>query len=306
MQLRAIRKIESQSKRYDIQTPTQNFFANGILVHNSLLIVSRYKGELMVRTRGTLDATALENGYEVAILKQKYPKCFDNPLLDTGRTLLFEWLSTTNKIILTYPDCPDMKLVGCILHEDYSYVSQDTLDDIAKELNVGRPRRYAFKSIQDMLTAVEALKDQEGFCFYYHDGQDIKKIKSPWYLALHRFKSNCSLEYILDFYVANGEPSYNDFAAKISQTFDHECLALALPFASQVVDAGREVKKILAGMKKFVDEKVRPLPTRKEQAQLVLSSYGKTNRSGFVFQTLDGKQIDNDGIKKLYWQVLKG
>jgi hypothetical protein len=252
-------------------------------------------------------ASAMENGHEIAILKQKYPKCFDNGLLDNGRTLIFEWLSATNKIILSYPNCPDMKLVGCILHEDYSYVSQDTLDDMAKTLEVGRPRRYAFKSIADMLEAVKNLKDEEGFCFYYHDGQDIKKVKSPWYLALHRFKSNCSLEYILDFYVESGEPSYTDFAEKISQTFDHECLTLALPFASQVVDAGRKVRAILDGMNEFVATKVKPLGTRKEQAQLIMSSYGNTtNRSGFVFQILDGKTLDKDARKKLYWQALKG
>lgn len=291
-----------------VPDPTDADIAQGEFLEKldgSLLIVSKYKGELIVRTRGTLDATALDNGHEVAILKQKYPKCFSNIFLDAGYTLLFEWLSDTNKIILTYPDCPDMKLVGMISHEDYKYASQMALDQLAKDLNVGRPRRFAFKSIGDMLSAVEALKDQEGYCFYYNDEQDIKKVKSPWYLALHRFKSNCSLEYILDFYVECGQPDYQTFVDKITQTFDHECLALALPFASQVVDAGRQVRAILAGMQTFVDTKLKPLGSRKEQAQLVISSYGKTNRSGFVFSLLDGKVLDKDAIKKLYWQALK-
>lgn len=288
--------------------PTDDDIASGAFLEKldgSLLIVSKYKGHLIIRTRGTLDATVLDNGHEIDILKKKYPKCFDNIFLDSGYSLCFEWLSIENKIVLTYPDCPDMKLVGMIAHEDYRYAGQGALDQLAKELGVGRPRTFKFKTVADMLQTVEALKEEEGYCFYFNDEQDIKKVKSPWYLALHRFKANCTLEYILDFYVECEEPDYQTFVEKITQTFDHECLALALPFASQVLDASKNVRAILGGFKTFVDTKLKQLPSRKEQAQLVLSSYGKTNRASFVFQLLDGKVIDKDGRKKLYWQVLK-
>jgi hypothetical protein len=114
------------------------------------------------------------------------------------------------------------------------------------------------------------------------------------------------LEYILDFFVESGEPDYQTFVDKIMKTFDEDCVAMALPFASQVLDASKQVRAILKGMQTFVDTKLKPLATRKEQAQLVISSYGKTNRSGFVFSLLDGKVLDKDARKKLYWQSLKG
>ncbi len=37
MKIKSIKKIKSSSKLYDIETTTNNFFANGILVHNSMI-----------------------------------------------------------------------------------------------------------------------------------------------------------------------------------------------------------------------------------------------------------------------------
>ena len=274
----------------------------------SLLIVSKYNGELIVRTRGTLDATVMEkNGFEIDELKQRYPKCFDNRYLDSENvSICYEWTSPLNKIVIPYGEVCDIKLVGVIEHEDYSYWLQDELDILAKELEVGRPRRFKFSSMSDIIALMVTLQGEEGYCVYYNDGQDIKKVKSDWYKARHRFKEDCSLEFILDAYVNAGEPSYVDFVEGLAKVYDHECLEQAIPFASKVCDASRQVKAILAGMNVFVQETLKPLPTRKEQALLVLSSYGKTNRAGYIFSLLDGKTLDKDAITKLYWQVLKG
>jgi len=58
-------------------------------------------------------------------------------------------------------------------------------------------------------------------------------------------------------------------------------------------------------MNSFVNNRLRLLPTRKEQAQLVISSYGETNRAAFVFKLLDGKSFGKEEYKKLLFQVLK-
>jgi hypothetical protein len=272
----------------------------------SLLAVSTYKGQLIHRTRGTFNAENLDNGFEIDILKEKYPQAFDNKWVNSEEyTLIFEWLSDTNRIILLYPDCPDIKLVGCVKHSDYMYFTQKELDELALEIKVSRPYAASFKSMEDVLKSVEDLKEEEGFCIYFNGDQDIKKVKSPWYLALHRFKSNCNIEHILDFYLECGQPKYNDFVMQIEKAYDFECLKMALPFASKVCDAGKEVQMILAGMRAFI-EKIRVgNPSRKMQAQEILSSYGETNRGSYLFQMLDGREINKEGMKKLYFQVLK-
>ena len=43
-------------------------------IDGSLLIVSSYEGEQIIRTRGTVSARLLDSGFEIEILKKKYPK----------------------------------------------------------------------------------------------------------------------------------------------------------------------------------------------------------------------------------------
>src|SRR6185369_1034556 len=42
----------------------------------SLLIVSKYKGQFILRTRGTVDASTLDNGAELELFRSKYPTIF--------------------------------------------------------------------------------------------------------------------------------------------------------------------------------------------------------------------------------------
>jgi hypothetical protein len=71
------------------------------------------------------------------------------------------------------------------------------------------------------------------------------------------------------------------------------------------VDGKKEVNKIVDGMNNFVNNRLRSLPSRKEQAQLVISSYGDSGRSSMIFKILDGKSLDKNDYKKLIFQILK-
>ena len=268
----------------------------------SLLAVSSFNDDLIVRTRGTVTTMGFDFGFEVDILKEKYPLAFNPP---TGVTWLFEWLSDNQKIVLSYPNCPDMKMIGCINHSDYSLWKQAELDTLAKSIGVGRPEYYSFSSIEEMMNAVEKLQGKEGVVLYYENQQKMLKIKAESYLKLHRFKSNATLENTLDLFLEYGRLSYQEFERKLTEIFDYECFTMVRGHASNICDAYKEVQKIIAGMQKFVDETLKPLPTRKDQAMKVISSYSASNRANMVFTLLDGNSLTNEQITKLMWQVLK-
>lgn len=268
----------------------------------STLIVSKYKGELIVRTRGTIKAADLDNGHEIEVLKNRYPQVFENEYLDDGFTLLFEWVSPENQIVIDYGKQPDIYLIGMIDHEDYSLIQQFMLDKIAKEINVKRPQYFDFDNIPEMLEGIEKLEGQEGVCVYCNHGQNIRKVKGAWYLALHRFKNQANIENVVELFLEYGCPKYNDLKAQLSEQFDHECWEMVAGFASKVCDAWREVNAIVEGMKRFV--KSLEGKARKDQAKAVFESYGQTNRTSYVFGLLDGKELDKKQLKKLIHQCL--
>lgn len=271
-------------------------------IDGSCLIVSKYKEQLIIRTRGTFDARKLENGYEIDLFIKRYPKIFDNNLINADYSLLFEWISPTNQIVIQHNE-PDIILIGIVGHEKYEYVKQEGLNRIAATLNLKRPAIFNFNSFDEMFTTVQSLKNKEGIVVYYNNDQEMKKLKSPLYLALHAFRFDMSINKMLDLFCEINYPSYNDFLVYIEKNFDWECAQFAIPFISKIEDAYSKVLEILEGMKKFIE----PLKfvTRKEAAEKILSSYGNTNRASFCFTLLDGKELSNEQIKKLIYQNLK-
>ena len=272
----------------------------------SLLIVSKYKGQYILRTRGTVDASTMANGHELELFKSTIlNKLYDNN--DTWNySVLFEWLSPINKIVLSYGDEPDWYLVGVINHDDYSLTPQFVLDRYAINAEIKRPATYTFTDVNDLLQNVDQWKGKEGVCVYSKNDQTIHKVKGAWYLALHHMKSELSnIEKVMDVWLEQGMPDYNTFYNYIFTTFDYELAEQVKGMISRIADGKKEVNKIVDGMNDFVNNRLRSLPTRKEQAQLVISSYGETNRASFLFKLLDGKSLGKEEYKKLMFQVLK-
>lgn len=269
-------------------------------IDGSTLIVSPFKGKTIVRTRGTFNADIFDNyKNEEKYLRRKYPKAFTPP---DGITYLYEWYSPANKVVLDLGNEPGLHLIGCVVHRDYSYVSQYRLDRMAQELDVPRPARHVYDSVEGLLGSVKDLKGKEGVCIYYDGDQSIKKVKSASYLMMHTFKSELSINNLLEVYVDAGMPDYQAFYDYIANTYDFECAEVSRGLISTLADAKKEVLAILSHMQKFADS-VRHLP-RIEAAAKIQGAYGNTNRAGLVFLYLDNKTPKSDALKKLLHQVI--
>lgn len=268
----------------------------------SCLIVSKYKGELITRTRRALTSHLLNGDELEKVLKVKYPKVFDNPEINSELvTLLFEWVTPTNKIVLAYPE-PDLYLTGAIFHSSYTYFQQVTLDKIAQDLGVKRPKYKSYSSIEAMLTDVNALKGEEGVCVYYGNEQHIRKVKSEWYITIHNFRNEMNLKNIVSLYQEHKMPGFDDFCAIVQNQYDYEGLLQAKSLISQICDAKRESDKIVAGFYRFL-EGIKTL-SRKDAADKIIGAYGQTNRADMVFSLLDGKELNEKQWKKLLFQTL--
>lgn len=284
-------------------------------IDGSLLIVTKWKGQYILRTRGTTDAGTLENGHELALFKEKIlPKLADYMVNSEtwSWSWLFEWVSPENRIVLNYGEEPDWYLVGTIYHENYGLMLQKYLDVKAAQLGLKRPISYMFSEIDDLIAKVGEWKGKEGVCVYSQNDQAIHKVKSAWYLVLHHMKSELSsFDKVIDVWLEFGKPDYQSFYKKLSDTFDFELANQVRGDISRICEGYREVQKIVFGMNLFIKNKCFPMgevadkKTRAKMAMVIIGAYGNTNRASFVFKLLDGKELGNDDLKKLLYQVLK-
>jgi hypothetical protein len=293
--------------------PTPTDLRNSVITNKldgSLLIVSRYKGQYILRTRGTVDATKFENGFELEVFKNLYlnilnDSCYNADTWETS--FLFEWLTAVagKEIVLKYENVPNWILVGAVNHGDYSLFPQDVLDVYAKMHGFNRPEHFTFNTIDELLKEVSEWKGREGIVLYTKEGQMLHKIKSDFYKKLHAFKSEASLENTVEIFLTFGCPEFVDFQQKIGELYDWECVQMVIGHMSNICDAYKDVKRIIQGMNVFVNDVLKPLPTRKDQAVKVLSAYGSSGRNSMVFTILDGKVLGNEQVKKLLYQCLK-
>lgn len=309
----SFRKFFNWDERPDIY-PAPNKLDGAKLMEKldgSTLIFSRYKGNTVIRTRGTSDARKQENGHEIDYLIEKYSKFYQ--FLEahdtTNVSYVFEWLSPTNRIVLNYGDEPDMVLIAVIFHNDYSMMTQEGVDTVATQLQLRRPKLYSYDSVEEMKQSVEALRDKEGLCVYYDNDQHIRKVKAAQYLYLHRAKSEISsVETVIDVYIdlfmtKQDAVTYTEFFEYLTNKFDYEIATMAQGHASRICDAMKEVKLIMNALTKCAND-CKGL-ARKDAAAKILQAYGTTGRSSIVFKMLDGKPVVADDWRKLLYQVLK-
>ena len=264
-------------------------------IDGSTLIVSKFKGELIARTRGTHDATILENGDEIPFLKEKYPLVFNNDILNSERySIVCEWYSPKNVIVEREAEEPTLWLTGIIKHEDYSYLSQKELDILSTEWKVERPFRYQFNSLSSMIESVNHWKKGEGIVIYGNNGQVLKKTKSDRYLLLHKIKSQLnSTDNLIDFYIEKGMSSFENFSKIIETEFDFEIAVQLKDEIEKICNAGEKSNKCIDNLIEMVHA-IRRVETRKEQAEMIKRNC--SDNSAYAFAILDNKEIT-----KLQW-----
>lgn len=274
----------------------------------STLILSKWKGSLIARTRGTFSYEILGNADEMEYLKEAYPKVFShfNGADTVDYSLLFEWYSPRNKIVINYGDYPKLWLIGGIHHANYAFVMQQTLDVLSADMAVERPETYKLDDLIKCREFVNEMVGKEGMVMYPPDGQNPVKLKSPRYWSLHSMKEGVSsMEKVLDIWLTLDSPSYQSVYEFLEQKYDIEIAEFARGYISKIANAMNEVDRILTGFENFADKNGLYAMPDKEAYAIVSAAYGKTNRAGYVMNIKKGKELSKEAIKKLAIQVLK-
>jgi hypothetical protein len=275
-------------------------------IDGSACIIDYINNKISMRTRGTFSYEGMENKADFDLCLSQCPHLEEWLKYNPQYSIICEITTPNLKIILDYGDTPKFWLVGIVDKNTYSLLWQDTLDSLAKQLGISRPPHYSFEDIDSLISNVEQWKGKEGLCLYSSNGQEIHKMKSDWYRRLHAAKENFrNIDAVIDAWFVLGKPEYQKFVDSLTQQYDYETMLICQGYISKICDAWEEVQEIQSGIDKFVENVLFPLPTRKEQAEKVLSSYSKSSRASMVFKRLDKKPWMDDDLKKLLYQCLK-
>lgn len=272
----------------------------------SCAIISKYKGEIIFRTRGTIDARQLPNGHEVDFLIKKYPLVFDNEHINKENiTIIAEWCTPTNIICLREFPVPTLVLLNVIKNDTGEYESQEYLDYLGKLWDIPRPKKYEYSSISECIADVEAWKGKEGVVVFSPDYQTLKKIKSSQYLSLHKIATGIkSISNVLDVFMESPRYSkYEDFYNYVETTLDHEIAERIKDDIKLITEAYDKFLYIEDNIKKYMNKNVRFLETRKEQAIQIQNQWKEW--SGLAFTILDNKDVDDKLVKKSLEKILK-
>lgn len=272
-------------------------------VDGSLLIRSVHLGHLMLRTRGSFGYSHLDNEAEMGGFYTKYPEVFD-PGRYVGISLLFEWVSPANQIVIKYKE-PELTLIGAVRHRDLSYMKIHELKYVAETLQVPIVEAFPLTPLGwgHLQASLESRQDIEGYVLRMNGEQDLVKVKCPSYLTKHSLRSNLTTEDLADLYFQQGEPDFKTFCEDFANAYDEETCLWALGAISSLFDGVKVLNEILAHMRgKAAERKGWP---RKEAALAGISEYGQTKRFSAYMMLWEGKEIDRDLKKSILLQNTK-
>lgn len=268
----------------------------------SLCIVDFVNGQFSMRTRGTSTYKNLVNCKDFEFLFEKYPKVKKHVQENSNYSFLFE-IVTPNNVIVIRPKEIDFYFLGAIDKNTLKMATNEEVLNMWKNMGCPpTPQKYYFqnvKSISQISEFVKEWKGKEGVVLSYNNNQNRIKLKSLWYITIHRIKSQLNSENnLIDFYVECGMPEHSEFKEKIETEFDFEIAEQLKDEILRISEIGNTVKKEIEHIREFAHT-IQRFETRKEQARYIMENYGKSKKSSFVFDILDGKELSSSQLTKL-------
>ena len=268
----------------------------------SLLIADFVNNQFNMRTRGTTSYKIQENSKDFEILTEKYPKIKEYFLNNSHYSLLFEIL-TPNNVIVIRPQEVKFYFLGAVDKRNLKLVHGAELIEIWKGLGCPpTPKRYQIDNLKDLSQIVNWVKNwkgEEGIVLTYNKGQNKIKIKSDWYLWIHRIKSQLNSENnLIEYYIEKEMPSYEEFFKSIEREFDFEIATQLSSLMEKIVEANEKTKNYIEKIKEFVHG-IRNFPSRREIAEAIKNNHKES--SALAFSILDEKLI----TPKQYFDLIK-
>jgi len=265
------RNFPGGRKGLDIRTTTGNYFAKGILVHNSLGILYRNNGH-RVATRGAFHSEQAE--WATKFLNTH----FDLKDLPNDLTLLFEIIYPENRVVVDYHGEEKLVLLAARNRLTGGYLPFfPDVYEMGQKYGFPLPKVFTFNNVSDIIRRTGSLSvDEEGFVVEFSDGQRFK-IKGDRYLEMHRLIFGLSFK--------------NTLLAVMNDTVNYVRSQLPDEFLKDFNRWVNEIQTTIAETKRDVQAAfdAAPKATRKDFAIWVMENHKPL--APYLFAMFDGKDI---------------
>jgi len=300
---------EFKITKKDIIDNLENDLIATLKIDGSLLIRYVFNNKVCWRTRGSL-SVGLDNKNEIDVLCRKNPKLLD-PDLYKNQSLIFEWTSPENKIVIDYKE-PKITLISGILYVKNKIFSRAEprlfnfreIKQVSEVLSVDFVKHYFFTNEHDLskfFDDISSMTGIEGFVFRFNNNQRMVKVKTEQYIALHGIKSHLSMEKIFDMWWSCDCPHYSCFKKQFVEMYDFECFEYAKDLINIFFNAVEDATIIIADIELFVSLRKEDNISRKNFAQQCSTEY-KDTELALCFLFYDDKQIPKDLWKKIIFK----
>jgi hypothetical protein len=234
-------------------------------IDGTLVIRSVVRGEVIFRTRGTIDGG--EYGSDIRrIVEKRYPLLLD-PEFEPESSLLFEFVSPHYRIVILYPQ-EDLIFLGAVNHRTLTLAKENELRALAAEAGLNLvPSHSLPRSLKELHDEVSSWDIDEGVVCRFADGQEMIKVKSASYLARHRLRFSLTPRSVRETCESLDIRSLDQFEEYLRESGgDWELAREAKPMVEAYLRAIDEAYRTCAALRSEVQEKREAYPVRKDFA----------------------------------------
>lgn len=141
-------------------------------------------GNWLLKSKKTFTSDVAQHATEFARAREKYQQMIEEAL-QMGITLIFEWTSPADRIVLKYEE-PQLTLLHARSNKTGIYYQRSFVKEWAAHHGIPTVDTFGVEDPRDLLKKAQTTEGVEGWIIQYGKfAQDMAKIKTRWYLDLH-------------------------------------------------------------------------------------------------------------------------
>lgn len=232
----------------------------------SLIIRSVIDGEIVFRTRGTMDGGDFA-GPVRQTAAAAYPALLD-PTVEPNRSMLFEFVGPNHRIVVPYEQ-QDLVFLGAVDHQNFQITPPQEMMELAVDLQLNPVAVHELPRDPDELLAnIEQWQGVEGVVARCNNGQTLVKMKAAEYLHRHRLRFSLTARVVREVCETRNVQTMEDFETFLQeQGADWEIATEAKPLVTTYLQARKQADADFARLEVQVETASKQYPDRGDFAR---------------------------------------